>query len=245
LRIEEELSELHVPRVRELFVKEIEALIISGKLSVGEKLPTERELSKKMKVSRAIVNGGLAEMEAKGFLCVVPRKGTFVADYKRIGKLDTLLSIINYNGGHLNPTMFRSLTDVRTMIEKEAAEQAALNRSDDDVEALRSLLNQLKLETDPRAMATIDFELHHTVCVASCNVITPLIFYSFINILSQVNECYYANMDRTECLGYLERLVQAIEDKNPAEALGAVSASFSVGTKLVSEHMFQGYRLDI
>ncbi|MCE5187671.1 MAG: GntR family transcriptional regulator [Eubacteriales bacterium] len=245
MRIEEELSELHVPRVRELFVKEIEALIISGKLSVGEKLPTERELSKKMKVSRAIVNGGLADMEAKGFLCVVPRKGTFVADYKRIGKLDTLLSIINYNGGHLNPTMFRSLTDMRTMIEKEAAEQAALNRSDDDVEALKSLLNQLKLETDPRAMAAIDFELHHTVCVASCNVITPLIFYSFINILSQVNECYYTNMDRTECLGYLERLVQAIEDKNPAEALGAVSASFSVGTKLVSEHMFQGYRLDI
>lgn len=245
MNYEEELTELHIPKVKELFVQEIEALIISGKLSVGEKLPSERELSKKMKVSRAIVNGGLAEMEAKGFLCVVPRKGTFVADYKRIGKLDTLLSIINYNGGHLNPAMFKSLTDMRTMIEKEAAGQAALNRSDDDVEALKKLLHQLKQETDPRAMATIDFELHHTVCVASGNVITPLIFYSFINILSHVNECYFTNMDRTESLGYLERLVKAIENKDSEGAVQAVTDSFSVGTNLVSEHMFPGYRIDI
>ena len=94
-RLELEFDELQATSLRELFVKQIEGMILSGKLPVGTKLPTERELSEKMKVSRAVVNGGLSDMEAKGFLQVIPRKGTYVADYKYKGKLDILKSIWN------------------------------------------------------------------------------------------------------------------------------------------------------
>ena len=72
-------KKLSAPSLKELFVAELEGMILSGKLEIGAKLPPERELAESMQVSRAVVNSGLDEMEKKGFLVVKPRIGTFVA----------------------------------------------------------------------------------------------------------------------------------------------------------------------
>lgn len=69
-------NQIIAPSMKELFIKEIEALILSGQLKVGEKLPTERELADEMKISRTIVNLGLSELKNKGFIEIVPRKGS-------------------------------------------------------------------------------------------------------------------------------------------------------------------------
>ena len=89
-----EFSKLSAPTLKELFVEQLENLILSGKLSIGEKLPSERELADSMQVSRSVVNAGLAEIADKGFLEIVPRSGTYVADYRKKGTLDTLISIM-------------------------------------------------------------------------------------------------------------------------------------------------------
>ena len=83
-------KKLSAPSLKELFVAELEGMILSGKLEIGAKLPPERELAESMQVSRAVVNSGLDEMEKKGFLVVKPRIGTFVADYRKYGTADTL-----------------------------------------------------------------------------------------------------------------------------------------------------------
>ena len=93
-----EFKKLNAPSLKELFVNELQNMILSGKLEIGSKLPPERELAESMKVSRAVINSGIAELEKKGFLVVRPRIGTFVADYRRDGSLDTLVAIMNYNG---------------------------------------------------------------------------------------------------------------------------------------------------
>lgn len=69
-----EFSKLSAPTLKELFVEQLENLILSGKLSIGEKLPSERELADSMQVSRSVVNAGLAEIADKGFLEIVPRE---------------------------------------------------------------------------------------------------------------------------------------------------------------------------
>jgi DNA-binding FadR family transcriptional regulator len=92
-----ELPRLQAPSLKELFIKEMEAQILSGKLPIGSKLPSEREIAEAMGVSRAVVNAGLMEMARKGFLEIKPRSGAFVADYRRKGTSETLLSIMNFN----------------------------------------------------------------------------------------------------------------------------------------------------
>ena len=40
-----EFSKLNAPSLKELFIQELETMILSGRLMVGEKLPPERELA--------------------------------------------------------------------------------------------------------------------------------------------------------------------------------------------------------
>ena len=75
-----QFEKLCAPSLKELFIQQLETMILSGKLPVGEKLPAERELSETMQVSRAVINAGIAELARKGFLTIKPRVGTFVAD---------------------------------------------------------------------------------------------------------------------------------------------------------------------
>ena len=93
-------------------------MILSGKLKIGEKLPPERQLAEEMQVSRAVVNGGIADLQRMGFLIVKPRSGTYVADYRRRGTIETLLSIMKYNGGSLRNEEIRSIFEVRIALDK-------------------------------------------------------------------------------------------------------------------------------
>jgi len=56
------------------------AEIKSGVWKTGDKLPTERELSDKLKVSRNTVSQAYQELEAEGVLTSVQGRGTFVCD---------------------------------------------------------------------------------------------------------------------------------------------------------------------
>ena len=60
-----EFQKISSPSLRELFVDQLEHMILSGKLKIGEKLPPERQLAEMMQVSRAVVNSGISELEKK------------------------------------------------------------------------------------------------------------------------------------------------------------------------------------
>ncbi len=76
-----QFNEIVAPTMKELFTKEIIKLILTGQLSPGDKLLTEREMASQMKVSRTIINLGMTELASMGFIEIVPRKGAYVADY--------------------------------------------------------------------------------------------------------------------------------------------------------------------
>lgn len=174
-----DFPKLSSPTLKDLFVKELENMILSGKLAVGYKLPPERELATNMQVSRAVVNTGIVEMAKKGFIEIKPRIGAFVADYRRHGTVDTLLSIMNYNGGILRKPEIKSLLEIRLVMETLAIELAVPRIGNEELEQLKTLTTQLTATTDPKAAAQFVFEFHHEICVISGNVLLPLIFYSF------------------------------------------------------------------
>ena len=75
-------------------------------------------------------------MEKKGFLVVKPRIGTFVADYRKYGTADTLVSIMQYNGGMLRDKEVRSILEVRIMFMNLAATLAIDNADDASIAGL-------------------------------------------------------------------------------------------------------------
>ena len=50
----------------------------SGELKVGDRLPSERELSEQMHISRSMVHTGLEDLERMGFVRMEARRGNYI-----------------------------------------------------------------------------------------------------------------------------------------------------------------------
>ena len=176
-----EFDRLYAPSLKELFINQLQDRILSGDLPMGTRLPPERELCAQMHVSRAVVNAGITELARQGFLEVRPRQGTYVADYRRTGNMDTLLAIMRYNGGVLGRDEIRSILEVRWGLEQMAIARAIDYASDEDLKALEKYVNALGAMPlpSPAQAAEIAFRFHHEMTLCGGNSILPLIYSSF------------------------------------------------------------------
>jgi len=216
---------LNSPSLKVLFVRELENMILSGKLAIGYKLPSERELAKNMQVSRAVVNAGLVDMAKKGFIEIRPRVGAVVADYRRQGTVDTLLSIMNYNGGVLRKTEIKSLLEIRLVLETLAIELAVPRIREEELACLGSLAGKFVESDEPAASARAIFDFHHELCAISGNTLLPLIFYSFREPVLGLWERYFRLYGRTALVESTSELVRCIEKRDTSGAIAALSIS--------------------
>ncbi len=176
-----DFQRLYAPSLKELFVQQLQGMILSGELAAGTRLPPERELCDKMHVSRAVVNAGITELARQGFLEVRPRQGAYVADYRRNGNMDTLMAIMHCNGGVLGREEIRSILEVRWGLEQMAIARAIDNASDEALEHLGSYITALEAQPQPgfSQAAEIAFGFHHEMTLTGGNTILPLIYSSF------------------------------------------------------------------
>ena len=163
----------------DLFVQQIENMILSGELAIGEQLPPARELSTKMGVSRPVISAGIVELEKLGFVEVRPRQGVFVCDYRRRGTMETLVAIMRYNGGALRQNEVRSLFETRDAMECLCMRLVIEKAGIAELEALSPILDELRECTDCDEAAELVFRFHHELAVLSGNVLMPLLYYSF------------------------------------------------------------------
>jgi DNA-binding transcriptional regulator YhcF (GntR family) len=79
--------------------KQIMDLIRDGSLKIGTKMPTERELSEKLKISRNTISAAYKELEQEGVLKSYQGRGTFVAEearpWKAQGIKDKIIKFID------------------------------------------------------------------------------------------------------------------------------------------------------
>lgn len=174
-----EFAKLSSPSLKDLFVQQLQGMILSGALPVGAQLPPERLLAEQMQVSRTVVNSGLAELSAQGFLEVRPRQGTCVADYRRRGSLSTLIAIMQYKGGVLGRDEIRSILEVRRALEHLAAERAIRYASDQALDLLGEHLARMAASSSPGEAAEAAFAFQHELALVGGNNIVPLIYCSF------------------------------------------------------------------
>lgn len=161
------------------FVQQVENLILSGELAVGEKLPSARDLCLKMGISRPVVSAGLIELEKLGFVEILPRKGAFVCDYRRKGTVETLLAIMRYNGGAMRRNEVVSLLQVRNSLETLCMEQVICHTADRELENFAPYLDRIASAENAEKTAEAVFAFHHELAVLSGNMLLPLLYHSF------------------------------------------------------------------
>ena len=163
----------------DLFVHQIENMILSSELAVGEQLPPARELAVKMGVSRSVVSAGLIELEKLGFVEIKPRQGVYVCDYRRRGTMETLVAIMRYNGGALRKNEVRSILEVRDALEFLCLGLVLEKAEITELEKLSPILDAIRDSRDADEAAENVFRFHHELAVMSGNVLMPLLYYSF------------------------------------------------------------------
>lgn len=181
-----EFQKLNALSLKEMFICQIRDMILSGQLPVGSKLPPEREISKQMQVSRAVINSGFAELEKQGFLEVHPRQGVFVADYGKNGNINTLNAIMEYHGDKLGQAEIRSILEVRRALEHLASDSVIKNASDEDILGLEALLEEIAGAKSIQDTVAATFSFHHRLSVISGNSIMPLMYISFKPVVTQL-----------------------------------------------------------
>jgi len=163
------------------FITRFEEMIISGKLSIGDKLPSERNLAARLGVSRPVVHEGLLDLEAKGLVTRASNGGAIVNDFRRDGSLSMLNSMLNFNDGEMEPKLAENTMEFRFLIELENARLAARHCTPEQVAAMRAIIEKEKQTdvSDYRTIAQLDFELHLLIAMATDNIFYSLLLNSF------------------------------------------------------------------
>ena len=183
-----QLGVIEVPTLKELFVNKIKEQILSGNLSVGESLPSERQLVEETHISKTMVHAGLVELERMGFVEILPRRGTVVANYAETGTMDTLKAVISHNGGRMTASQTRSFLDARIAIEGSALRLVAENATEEDMAYLEEKLAAAvkaaeRLPFDSAELAEALFNFQRAVCLKSQNEFFPLLYNEFKPII--------------------------------------------------------------
>ncbi|HHU71179.1 MAG TPA: FadR family transcriptional regulator [Clostridiales bacterium] len=230
-------TKLKAPTLKELFVRELESMILSGRLKIGEKLPSERVLAEKMQVSRAVVNGGITELARKGFLEVKPRSGVYVLDYRRYGTVDTLLSIMNYNGGHLGRDEIQSILEIKMIVDKLAVELSVDRHTKEDISTLEECLNEIRNDNIEEA-ADAAFTFYHEIAMTSQNTLLPLIYRSFRVPVSHLWVRFIQKYGCEVVYNSAKNILMALKDHDKERAVEGVEKAISAtisGSKEIYE----------
>jgi DNA-binding FadR family transcriptional regulator len=123
-------------RLYEQVAEQIGGLITRGEFSPGDRLPPERDLARKLNVSRPVVREAMIALELAGLVEVRTGAGTYVKSQSR--------SVVRL--GDSGPSPFELLA-ARRLVECEIAALAAETADAEDIAALRSLNDAVREET--------------------------------------------------------------------------------------------------
>jgi GntR family transcriptional regulator, transcriptional repressor for pyruvate dehydrogenase complex len=232
------LAPLKAESLKEVFISRFEDLILTGRLTKGQKLPPERELAFQLGVSRPVVHEGLLELAVKGLVTMKPRSGTMVNDYRRQGSLAILESLVKYRQGNLEPELLQSLIETRALVEIETARLASLHRTDEHLEMFRDILSREKAldPADLEGITKLDFEFHHLIALASGNLVYPLLVNSFKPVYTAFTAIFFSDPAVLPVtFTFHGRLVEAIQEQDPGSAEKIMSEVLAHG----EDHLLQ------
>ena len=178
------------------------SMIASGRYWPGDRLPAERQLAERLSLSRPTLREALGTLAKAGVLDQRHGAGTFVVAID----VDAVFA-------------------VRLQLEPLAAELAAANRSEEQLQALAELVSELgeQLE-DPEAFTAIDRRIHRLLAEAAGNTVL-LNTIDNLDVLMRMSRAITSpSLEvRQETLAYMRDLNTAVAAADGADAAAAMA----------------------
>jgi len=211
--------------------RRIEDLVSSGEVSAGDKLPSERDLAEMLQVSRPSIREAMIALEVSGVIEVRSGSGIYVADRSR-----QLSAVVADEG--IGPF---EILEMRLLIEPETCALAAERISDDQLEQLRKIYDEMGRTSGTSEVEAFDSQFHNLIAEASENT-----------AIARTVSWLWLQRDQSELSRGFHRLIieegvypvldehtaifKALETRNPDEARKAMRVHLEAATASAAQH---------
>ncbi|RAN72384.1 hypothetical protein B5P43_32720 [Bacillus sp. SRB_336] len=207
-------------------LEQIRGRIQSSELRPGQKLPSERDLSEQLGVSRNTVREAIRMLEVSGLVTL--KKGAQGGAFLNASNTAALSQNL-IDGIALRQYDFAELIDVRLVLESYLVEQACQNATDEEIEELADIAQKSHLaeskEPDYELRLVVHMSFHRKLSVIAHNAVAE----ALTGPLLEITRLYHLDVGPRggpETHENRARIVQALRDRDPAAGKAALVKHF-------------------
>jgi GntR family transcriptional regulator, transcriptional repressor for pyruvate dehydrogenase complex len=220
------------PRLSDKVAEMMLETILSRKLQVGERLPSERELGEQFNVSRTVVREAVRALVAKGVIEVRSGSGLRVAAVNAAAVSESMSLYLR--GATLD---FEKVHEVRTLLEVHIAGVAAERATDDDLAQLRDVHERMQREAgNVESAALDDLEFHRVIARATQNDLYLLLMDSIGSALIDIRRENLGSGSTPTTIGQHEAVLERIAARDAEGARRAMAAHLEGVARWWREH---------
>ena len=197
----------------------LEGAIREKKLTVGSKLPTEREMCESFGVTRAALRAALRRLSARGLITIQKASGMYVSEIK----IEDAIKTLNlYYDLKFDKNLISQIIEVRLLFEPEIARLAAQNRTDENISELEENLVEFE-HCDPdntQKEADLDNKFHLIITKSTSNPIMQITMEPIYSLLPRMRNYIYGNIEgeKVNTIDYHKKIMYAIRDQDGDQA---------------------------
>ncbi len=209
------------PRLHDQISEQINKLIAEGLLKPGDRLPAERELAERFKVSRNSVRDALRTLEARGLVEIRQGDGTYIRETTAAELYQAMVDVLA-----MKKESIREIMQVRKIMEPGVAYYAAQNATPAGLKELETILKAQEAKAaigDPGVDE--DSQFHYKIAQMTGNGF-------LVSLLQLINESIrdtrdivlrYPDTRSAARVGH-RRILEALAEGNPDKARAAMLA---------------------
>ena len=188
-------------------------LLLSDQLRPGDRIPSERALSKQFGVSRSVSREALKVLNVLGMIDIIPGRGTFIAS----GSSDFFITPISW-AIYLTEKNTDDVFFVRRSLEESTIQVACSNATPEDIEGLKSILRKTRIaleNEDYGSFSELDIEFHMSLVTCSQNDVAVSLLTVLRKLSRSISQKGMENKRQLEdiCREH-ESILNAIESKD-------------------------------
>jgi GntR family transcriptional repressor for pyruvate dehydrogenase complex len=194
--------------------------ILTEDLKPGEQLPSERELSESLSVSRNIVREALSVLVAEGLIVKQPGRGIFVTEFDRDAVAPQIAISVDYNG-----RSSAALSEARAAVELGAISLITKRITDAEVDRIEAINRSLE-ENLRQRRSTIkdDIDFHKLLLESTRNpvlieLIPLLVEYFRLAVMYQPSVIFH-NPERV--IAEHRKIIEALRARDAVAARQAL-----------------------
>lgn len=224
------------PRLSDKVANMMLETILSRKLQVGDRLPSERELGEQFGVSRTVIREAVRALVAKSVIEVRSGSGLRVAAVDAAAVSESMSLFLR--SGSLD---FEKVHEVRALLEVHIAGLAAERATEADTAGLRAVHERMRdASGEVEAAARDDLEFHRAIATATQNELYLLLMDSIGSALLDIRRENLGSGSMPTTLAQHEQVLQAIAARDPTDARMAMAAHLEGVAAWWREHLVTG-----